>query len=152
MNIKIKKKINILSNNLIDKQKIKKKNLKDIILESQKKNEAKKNMKKLEKKNNCLKLGLSLLNIKNIDYRKKINECITERNITEKNDYFKNINKIYYNINKGCIKNKGKQNEKLKTYLDKIISPKKGDINFYEFNSLSNKETQGKIKNYYTHP
>ena len=145
MNIKNKKKINILSNNLIDKQKIKKKNLKDIILESQKKNEAKKNMKKLEKKNNCLKLGLSLLNIKNINYRKKINECITERNITEKNDYFKNINKIYYNINKGCIKNKGKQNEKLKTYLDKIISPKKGDINFYEFNSLSNKETQGKI-------
>ena len=98
--------------------------------------------------NSSLKLGLSLININ----KHKITESLTERNNFEK---YKNSNydKIYSYINTNSnsnsinkLKSASKKNKKIKSYLDKIISPRKGDLNFYVINNIINKEKQVKKK------
>ena len=110
--------------------------------------------KNAEENNSHLKIGLSLINIKNINEKYKINnESNTDRNISERyknSNYFNN--RIYspnenYTINTIYKNNINKKNKKLKTYIDKIISPKKGDLNFYVINNIINKDKQEKKKN-----
>ena len=105
--------------------------------------------------NSGLKLGLSLINITGIKGKQIISDSFTDRNIAEKCKYSNYINKIYThtnantnnNSNSGiAVKTANKKNKKLKTYLDKIIYPKKGDLNFYVINNIINKEKQGKKK------
>ena len=107
-----------------------------------------------------LKLGLSLINIIGVNNKQKLNENnLTDRNIAEKCKYSNYISKIYsytnsnmdQKINKDSnslnkIKKVNKKNIKLKTYLNKIISPKKGDLNFYVINNIINKDKQIKKK------
>ena len=98
--------------------------------------------------NSSLKLGLSLININ----KHKITESLTERNNMEK---FKNSNydKIYSYTNNNSnsnsiskLKSETKKNKRIKAYLDKIITPRKGDLNFYVINNIINKEKQVKKK------
>ena len=98
--------------------------------------------------NSSLKLGLSLININ----KHKITESLTERNNMEKHKNF-NYDKIYSYINTNSnsnsinkLKSASKKNKKIKSYLDKIISPRKGDLNFYVINNIINKEKQVKKK------
>ena len=110
--------------------------------------------KNIDENNSHLKIGLSLINIKNINEKYKINNINnTDRNISEryKNPNYIN-NRIYspnenYTINTIYKNNINKKNKKLKTYIDKIISPKKGDLNFYVINNIINKDKQEKKKN-----
>ena len=112
----------------------------------------KKNEQINEENNSHLKIGLSLLNIKNINDKYKItNESNTDRNISEryKNSHY--INKIYspkenYTINTIYKNSIDKKNKKFKAYIDKIMSPKKGDLNFYVINNIINKDKQEKKK------
>ena len=117
-----------------------------------------KNTKKSENKNwketnHKLKIGLSLVNIKNIEDKYKIcNDSNTERNVSEKYKNPSIINKIYIGNENNTIntiykKDINKKDKKLKTYLDKIISPKNGDLNFYVINNIINKDKQEKKKN-----
>ena len=141
--IKIKK-LEIKNNMVLTKPIIKNNN---IIL---KKDLTIKNVENTEFKNDnsSLKLGLSLININ----KDKITESLTERNNFEK---YKNSNydKIYSYINTNSnsnsinkLKSASKKNKKIKSYLDKIISPGKGDLNFYVINNIINKEKQVKKK------
>ena len=83
---------------------------------------------------------------------KKNNESNIDRNISERyknSNYFNN--RIYslnenYTINTIYKNNISKKNKKIKTYIDKIISPKKGDLNFYVINNIINKDKQEKKK------
>ena len=141
--IKIKK-LEIKNNMVLTKPIIKNNN---IIL---KKDLTIKNVENTEFKNDnsSLKLGLSLINVN----KHKITESLTERNNFEK---YKNSNydKIYSYINTNSnsnsinkLKSASKKNKKIKSYLDKIISPRKGDLNFYVINNIINKEKQVKKK------
>ena len=98
--------------------------------------------------NSRLKLGLSLININ----KHKITETITGRNNTER---FKisNYDKIYSYTNNNSnsnsitkLKSETKKNKRIKAYLDKITTPRKGDLNFYVINNIINKEKQVKKK------
>ena len=104
--------------------------------------------KKFNNTNSQLKIGLSLINIKNVSDKFKINnDNNTDRNLTDRNK-----NRIYspndnYTLNTIYKNNINKKDKKLKTYMDKIISPKKGDLNFYVINNIINKDKQEKKKN-----
>ena len=112
----------------------------------------KKNEKIVEENNSHLKIGLSLINIKNMNDKYKLsNDSNTDRNISERYKNSQYINKIYspsenYTINTIYKNNINRKNKKLKTYIDKIISPKKGDLNFYVINNIINKDKQEKKK------
>ena len=95
--------------------------------------------------NTQLKIGLSLINIKNIsDKYKMTNESNTDRNITKNKIYSPHGN---YTLNTIYKNNFNKKEKKANTYMDKIISPKKGDLNFYVINNIINKNKQEKKKN-----
>ena len=112
----------------------------------------KKNEQINDENNSHLKIGLSLINIKNINDKYKItNESNTDRNISERYKNSNYINKIYspnenYTINTIYKNNINKKNKKFKAYIDKIMSPKKGDLNFYVINNIINKDKQEKKK------
>jgi len=98
--------------------------------------------------NSRLKLGLSLININ----KHKITETITGRNNTERFKIF-NYDKIYSYTNNNSnsnsiskLKSETKKNKRIKAYLDKITTPRKGDLNFYVINNIINKEKQVKKK------
>ena len=117
------------------------------------KKQKKSDHKNWDENNSHLKIGLSLINIKNLENKLKIvNESNTDRNISERYKNSNFINRIYspnenYTINT-IYKNKmNRKDKKLKTYMDKIISPKKGDLNFYVINNIINKDKQEKKKN-----
>ena len=113
--------------------------------------------KKIISSNNSeIKLGLSLINIIRVNDKNKITESMTDRNIKTNEKYKNTNNKIYSyttnsNINNDLnslnkLKNANKNNKKRKTYLDKIIYPKKGELNFYVINNIINKEKLMKKK------
>ena len=140
---RIKKSKNTNNNN---SNKIKEKNE-----QNHKKNEKikkKPDYKKFNNTNSQLKIGLSLINIKNVSDKFKINnDSNTDRYLTDRNK-----NRIYspndnYTLNTIYKNNINKKDKKLKTYMDKIISPKKGDLNFYVINNIINKDKQEKKKN-----
>ena len=145
----------IRKNKNSDNNNIKEKMITKLNQKKNKENEkkSKKSYCKNSDQNSHLKIGLSLINIKNAYEKNKItNECNTDRNISErfKNTYY--ITKIYspnenYTINTIYKNNINRKNKKLKSYIDKIISPKKGDLNFYVINNIINKDKQEKKKN-----
>ena len=149
-------------NNEVNNNKIKikrKKKEKNVVLIGQqnlkndkKNNQKNKVIKKPDDKKIGLKLGFSLINIVGMNEKSKIPESITERNVAEKCRFSNYINKIYsstntnntYNNNSNSeirIKSAGKKNKKLNTYLNKVISPKKDELNyFYVINNIINKD------------
>ena len=134
--------------------------LKEKVLEpiNKKNKENEKKHKKSEYKNwdennSNLKIGFSLINIKNLDNKLKIvNESNTDRNVSKRYKNSNFINGIYspnenYTINTIYKNKNNRKDKKIKTYMDKIISPKKGDLNFYVINNIINKDKQEKKKN-----
>ena len=112
----------------------------------------KKNEQTNDENNSHLKIGLSLINLKNINDKYKVtNESNTDRNISERYKNSNYINKIYssnenYTINTIYKNNINKKNKQFKTYIDKIMSPKKGDLNFYVINNIISKDKKEKKK------
>ena len=146
LSIKIERKK--LENNVLIKTKPK--------IKTEKRNKKNKEIMEYSKKtenNSEIKLGLSLINIMGVNSKNYIND-MTDRNITEKNKNYNYINKISSITNTNSnndiysrnVKNSNKKNKKLKTYLNKYISPKKGKLNFYVINNIINKEKQSKEK------
>ena len=115
-----------------------------------KENDKKSINKNMDDANSQLKIGLSLINIKNIDDKFKINnESNTDRIISERQKTSNIINRVYspnenYTINTIYKNNINRKDKKLKSYMDKIISPKKADLNFYVINNIINKDKQEK--------
>ena len=109
--------------------------------------------KNIDDADSQLKIGLSLINIKNIDDKFKINnDSNTDRILTDRQKNPILSNRVYspnenYTINTIYKNNINRKDKKLKTYMDKIISPKKGDLNFYVINNIINKDKQEKKKN-----
>ena len=129
-----------------------------------------KNDKKYNQKNKVIKkpddnkigltLGFSLINIEGMNEKQKIPGSITDRNVAEKCRFSNYINKIYSSTNANTsnsnnnnsnfeIRNKsiGKKQKNINSYLNKVISPKKSEHNyFYVINNIINKEKQGRKK------
>ena len=154
----IQKKNNFTSQQNYKKNKNSNNKQKEKVNEDQNKKYKEKKYKKTENKanndeKNQLKIGLSLINIKNIgDKYKMHNESNTDRNASEKYKNTNIINRIYsangnYTINTIYKKESNRNDKKMNTYVDNIISPKKSDLNFYIINNIINKDKQEKKKN-----